>query len=49
MKIAADTCVYTNHNFIMETINRVEADAAEKAEAAKSSDASINTPVETPK
>lgn len=36
MKIASDTCIYTNHNYVIETIDLVEAAAAEKVPAGDS-------------
>jgi hypothetical protein len=36
MKIASDTCIYTNHNYVIETIDLAEAAAAEKVPAGDS-------------
>jgi hypothetical protein len=36
IKIASDTCIYTNHNYVIETIDLVEAAAAEKVPAGDS-------------
>jgi hypothetical protein len=44
MKIAADTCVYTNHNFIIESINRVEAEEAEAKEKAEKTPLNTDPP-----
>jgi hypothetical protein len=44
MKIAADTCVYTNHNTIIESINRVEAEAADAKEKAEPTPLNTDAP-----